>query len=166
VLNSTQNQAAFAATDVIGGLLFCLGLGLEALADSQKAQWAADKTNKGKWIENAGLWTYSRHPNYFFEWLLQFGLFVVCTAEIEGSQWVVVGSPLFIAFLLGAISGVPMLETRANQKWGENPDYLVYRRRTSTCIPWCQLGPKNSAAELGPLRKLLVTEGWFEPPVE
>lgn len=138
ILNSTQAGTPFVWTDALGGALFGIGLFLEAVSDHQKSVFNSKPENRGKWID-FGLWRYSRHPNYFFEWTLQFGLFLLCMAEFEGTQWIAVCSPVFIAILLAFISGVPLLEKRADEKWGSNPDYQKYKRSTSVCIPLCRL---------------------------
>jgi len=134
ILNSTQQDAGFQWTDAVGGTLFVLGFIGEVVADEQKKHFNSRPENKGKWID-FGLWRYSRHPNYFFEWLLQFGLFVLCLAEFQNSQWVAVLSPVFLFILLAFISGVPLLEKRADEKWGGKPEYEEYKRVTSICIP-------------------------------
>jgi len=134
ILNSTQAGSIFQWTDAVGGILFGVGFIGEIIADEQKKPFNANPANRGKWI-NVGLWRYSRHPNYFFEWLLQFGLFVLCLAEFRDSQWIAAISPVFVAFLLTFVSGVPLLEKRADEKWGGNPDYEMYKKRTSICIP-------------------------------
>lgn len=134
VLNSTQSDTGFAWTDAVGGIMFGVGFMGEVLADEQKKRFNSNPDNKGKWID-VGMWKYSRHPNYFCEWLLQFGLFVLCLAEFQGSQWITVLSPVFVAFLLAFISGVPLLEQRADEKWGGNPSYEEYKMRTSKCLP-------------------------------
>lgn len=140
ILNSTQLGNGFVWTDALGGALYGIGLLGEVVADHQKSKFNADPQRKGTWID-VGIWRYSRHPNYFFEWLLQFGLFVLCTAELQETQWVAIASPIFTAFLLAAISGVPMLERRADAKWGDDPEYQAYKRSVSSCIPFIRFDP-------------------------
>ena len=146
ILNSTQLDFGFVWTDVVGGILFCFGFLGEVIADEQKKAFNAQQQNKGKWI-NVGLWRKSRHPNYFCEWVLQFGLFVFASAEYTDSQWIAVLSPIFVAFLLAFISGVPLLEQRADEKWGDVEAYQVYKRNTSVCIPLPQLGHGRELAD-------------------
>jgi len=152
-LNATQRGTGFNWTDIVGGALFVIGFLGEIVSDNQKSSFNSNPVNKGKWID-VGLWRYSRHPNYFCEWLLQFGLFVFCLSEFQGTQWFAVLSPVFIAVLLLFISGVPLLEKRAAEKWGGNPDYESYKRSTSLCI----LCPKLPSEEedMYPCQKLIV----------
>lgn len=154
ILNSTQDGSGFVWTDVVGPVVFLLGLIGEVVADAQKTAFNKDPANKRKWID-VGLWKYSRHPNYFCEWLLHLGLFIFSTAELRDSQWIAVISPVFIAFLLAFVSGVPLLEKRADEKWGGNAEYEDYKRQTSICIPLPPLGRcRESALKYAP--KFLV----------
>ena len=158
ILNSTQNNAPFMATDAIGGVLFIGGLGLEALSDHQKKIF--NQTHKGQWID-VGLWRYSRHPNYFFEWTLQLGLFFISVAELGSSQFIAVLSPVFIACLLWFISGVPLLEKRGNAKWGGNPDYIKFRRSVSICVPCFRMNGAKQEQDMNCAQRVLVGEGLF-----
>jgi steroid 5-alpha reductase family enzyme len=114
--------------------LWLLGISLEALADYQKSRFRSDPANKGKFIDT-GLWSWSRHPNYFGEILLWTGVAIIAAPVLRGWQWVTIISPVFVALLLTRISGIPILEKRANEKWGGRQDYETYRRETSVLIP-------------------------------
>ncbi|KAH9255385.1 hypothetical protein BASA81_006504 [Batrachochytrium salamandrivorans] len=161
ILNSTQNRAPFLATDAVGGVLFCCGLGLEMVADRQKSLFKANPANKGKWIDT-GFWYYSRHPNYFFEWVVQLGLFLIAVAEFEGSQFVGVVGPVFVALLLWFLSGVPILERSANAKWANDEEYMIYRKRTSVCIPFFKFVPSSQHAQLSLPRRWIVADGFWD----
>jgi steroid 5-alpha reductase family enzyme len=119
---------------LIGFLIWVFGFAIEAVADSQKSRFRADPENKGKFI-NTGLWARSRHPNYFGEIVLWIGVAVIALPILRGWQWVTLISPVFVALLLTRISGVPMLEKRADEKWGGQEDYEAYKLRTPVLIP-------------------------------
>ncbi|MDJ0320938.1 DUF1295 domain-containing protein [Pseudarthrobacter sp. PS3-L1] len=119
---------------VVGLVVWIIGFGIEAVADSQKRAFAADPQNKGKFISN-GLWSKSRHPNYFGEIVLWLGVAIIALPVLEGWQWVALVSPVFVALLLIKISGVPMLEKKADKKWGGQDDYEAYKKSTPVLIP-------------------------------
>jgi steroid 5-alpha reductase family enzyme len=119
---------------VAGFLIWLTGFTLEVTADRQKSAFNAKAGNKGKFI-STGLWSWSRHPNYFGEIVLWTGVAVIALPILQGWQWVTLISPIFIVILLTRISGVPMLERRADQKWGGQPEYESYKARTSVLIP-------------------------------
>ena len=107
---------------LIGLLVWVIGFGIEVIADRQKSQFKANSENDGKFI-NVGLWSWSRHPNYFGEIVLWIGVAIIAFPVLQGWQWLTLISPIFIILLLTRISGVPMLETRADEKWGGQDDY-------------------------------------------
>ena len=90
--------------------------------------------NKGKFI-NTGLWSWSRHPNYFGEIVLWIGVAIIALPVLRGWQWATLISPIFIILLLTRLSGVPLLEKRADEKWGGQPDYEAYKAGTSVLVP-------------------------------
>jgi steroid 5-alpha reductase family enzyme len=124
---------------MIGFLVWAFGFGFEIIADSQKTKFNRDPAYKGKFI-NTGLWSWSRHPNYFGEIVLWIGVAIVALPILRGWQWITLISPIFITILLTRVSGIPMLEKRADQKWGGQEDYEAYKSHTSILIP---LPPKN-----------------------
>ncbi|MAT49329.1 MAG: hypothetical protein CMA27_05810 [Euryarchaeota archaeon] len=120
--------------DGIGLAVWILGFVIEALADNQKTKFNTIPENQGKWIDS-GLWSISRHPNYFGEILLWSGIAIFgisCLSGLELLTWI---SPIFIYLLLTKISGVPILDKRALEKWGDDPEYQKYREKTSLLIP-------------------------------
>ena len=119
---------------LVGFLVWALGFGIEVIADRQKSKFNAVSENKGKFI-NVGLWSWSRHPNYFGEIVLWIGVAIIALPILSGWQWLMLISPVFIFILLTRISGVPMLETRGDEKWGGQEDYEAYKARTSVLIP-------------------------------
>ncbi len=119
---------------IVGLLLWIAGFAIEVIADNQKSQFSADPKNKGKFIQT-GLWSRSRHPNYFGEILLWVGVAVIALPVLQGWQWVALISPLFVTLLLTRVSGVPMLEAKADKKWGGQKAYEDYKKNTPVLIP-------------------------------
>jgi steroid 5-alpha reductase family enzyme len=118
------------ALDVLGVLIWSLGFVFEATADWQLYRFKADPENKGK-VMSMGLWAYSRHPNYFGESLIWWGLFLITLSNL-GSFWTIL-SPAVITFLLLKVSGVTLLEKTIKKR---RPEYEAYIRNTSAFIPW------------------------------
>jgi steroid 5-alpha reductase family enzyme len=119
---------------LIGTLIWVFGFAFEVIADSQKSRFRADPENQGRFI-NTGLWSRSRHPNYFGEIVLWIGVAVIALPILRGWQWVTLISPVFVTLLLTRISGIPMLERRADEKWGGQEDYEAYKEKTPVLIP-------------------------------
>ena len=115
----------------IGLALFILGFVVEVIADKQKSAFRANKENKDKFI-TSGLWAKSRHPNYFGEIVLWAGIAVMSFSSLQGLQYLTLISPIFTYLLLVYVSGVRMLEARGDIKWGDNPDYQDYKKKTPT----------------------------------
>jgi steroid 5-alpha reductase family enzyme len=138
ITTTTRKELGWVA--LIGGLVWVLGFALEAVADVQKSRFRADPENRGKFI-HTGLWAWSRHPNYFGEIVLWIGVAVIALPVLRGWQWVTLISPVFVTLLITRVSGVPMLERRADEKWGGQEDYEAYKERTPVLIPW----PPSSA---------------------
>jgi steroid 5-alpha reductase family enzyme len=106
---------------------------IEIVADRQKSAFRNDPANKGRFI-NVGLWAWSRHPNYFGEIVLWSGMAIVAVPMLQGWQWATLISPVFVAFLLIKVSGIPLLETKADKRWGGQDDYEAYKRNTPVLI--------------------------------
>lgn len=119
---------------VVGFLVWIFGFAFEVVADTQKSRFNADPANKGKFIQS-GLWSRSRHPNYFGEIVLWIGIAIIAIPVLQGWQWVAMISPLFVTFLLTRVSGVPLLEKKAEAKWGGQADYEAYKKNTPALIP-------------------------------
>jgi steroid 5-alpha reductase family enzyme len=119
---------------VIGVLVWAIGFAVEVAADTQKSRFKADPANDGKFI-HSGIWAWSRHPNYFGEIVLWIGVAIIALPVLQGWQWVTLISPLFVTLLLTKVSGIPMLEERADKKWGGQPDYEDYKANTPVLIP-------------------------------
>ena len=121
------------AIGVVGIGIWIIGMTIEIVADRQKSKFRADPDNKGKFI-SVGLWAWSRHPNYFGEILLWTGIAIVAVPVLQGWQWATLISPFFVAFLLIKVSGVPMLEDKADERWGGQSDYEEYKRKTPVLL--------------------------------
>jgi steroid 5-alpha reductase family enzyme len=130
---TTTNRKELGLFAIIGALVWIFGFAIEAAADAQKNQFRADPENRGKFIDT-GLWSWSRHPNYFGEIVLWVGVAIIALPVLRGWQWVTLISPVFVALLLTRISGVPILEKRADEKWGGQEDYETYKERTPVLI--------------------------------
>ncbi len=114
---------------VAGLIIWVVGFGIEVVADRQKSTFRADPANEGKFIQT-GLWAWSRHPNYFGEIVLWIGVAVIAFPVLSGWQYLTLISPLFVILLLTRVSGLPMLERRADETWGGQPEYEAYKART------------------------------------
>ena len=112
-----------------GLALFILGFAIEVMADMEKSAFKANQENKDKFI-TTGLWARSRHPNYFGEIVLWTGIAVMSFSSLEGLQYLTLISPIFTYLLLVYVSGVRMLEARGDLKWGDNPEYQEYKKKT------------------------------------
>ena len=119
---------------IVGIAVWTLGIAIEIIADRQKSRFKRDPDNEGKFID-VGLWAWSRHPNYFGEIVLWTGVAIVALPVLHGWQWVTMISPVFVAFLLIKVSGIPLLEKKADERWGGQGDYEAYKRRTPVLIP-------------------------------
>ena len=117
-----------------GLALWTFGFLLEVTADAQKTRFRAVPENRDRYI-TSGLWAWSRHPNYFGEIVLWVGIAVIAAPALEAWQLATLVSPVFVWLLLTRISGVRMLEARANRRWRDDPGYRDYVRRTNTLLP-------------------------------
>ena len=122
------------AIGIAGIIIWSIGILIEIIADRQKSKFRDDPDNKGKFI-NVGLWAWSRHPNYFGEIVLWTGMAIVAMPVLQGWQWATLISPVFVTFLLTRVSGIPLLEEKADERWGGQDDYENYKRNTPVLIP-------------------------------
>lgn len=136
---ASSNSAPLDWTTWVGLMLWLVGFVLEVTADMQKSRFKADPRNRGRFIQT-GLWSVSRHPNYFGEILLWIGVLVIATPVLQGWQWIALLSPIFVTLLLTQVSGIPTLDKKAAEKWGDDPEYQAYRARTSVLIPMPRKG--------------------------
>jgi len=118
--------------------VWAIALAGESLADRQLQQFKADPVNRGK-VCQAGLWHYSRHPNYFFEWLIWAAYFLFALASPWG--WLTIYCPALMLYFLLKVTGIPMTEELAVKTKGDA--YREYQRTTSRFVPWFRAGRKT-----------------------
>jgi len=118
-----------------GASVWAVGLAIETVADIQKYRYKILERDRARWM-STGLWRYSRHPNYFGELLCWWGLFLFVLPGL--GWWAVPGAvgPLSLTYVLLAVTGIPTLERSATRKWGDDPAYQAYYRRTSRLVLW------------------------------
>jgi len=131
---TTAKRVEFGVFAIVGLMVWIIGFTIEVVADHQKSQFRKDSKNKEKFI-NTGLWSRSRHPNYFGEIMLWIGVVIISIPVLQGWQWIALISPVFVTMLLTKISGVPMLEAKADKKWGGKNDYEKYKSETPVLVP-------------------------------
>ncbi len=132
---SARNASEIPFSFLVPGLLvFSLGLVIETVADFQKYRFKMNPKNKGSFM-SSGIWKYSRHPNYFGEMLVWWGIALPGILLFEGFAWLYFLGPVFITLLLLFVSGIPLLEKSAEAKWGKDEAYIRYRRTTSLLMP-------------------------------
>jgi steroid 5-alpha reductase family enzyme len=126
---NTNQSTSLRWFDLIGVAIWLLGFLFEVIGDAQLARFLKNPANKGKLMQS-GLWAYTRHPNYFGEVTLWWGMWLIATPVPYGVLGVI--GPITITFLILKVSGIPMLE----KEMEKHPDFLEYKKRTSMFIPW------------------------------
>lgn len=129
VLINRAQLSGLTLFDLIGILVWIIGYAIEAISDQQLFVFMHNPANKGHVI-NTGLWRYSRHPNYFGEALMWFGIWIIALSVPFGMTAII--TPLVITFLLRFVTGVPLIE-RAMK---DNPEYQEYTKTTNAFVPW------------------------------
>ena len=117
-----------------GATVWLVGWLYEVIADQQKTAFNKDPKNAGQFI-NTGVWKQSRHPNYVGELVLWTGITIIAVPVYQDSQWLALITPVFVYWLLNKVSGVNLLEERADKKWGESPAYQAYKKETPVFFP-------------------------------
>ena len=125
-----DRSAGLGVLEWIGAALWVVAVSGELLADWQLARWRKDPANRGK-TARTGLWNYSRHPNYFCEWLNWVAFTLIALAAPHG--WIAVEAPAFLLFLLFKVTGIPATEGQAVKS---RADYADYQREVSVFVPW------------------------------
>ncbi len=118
----------------LGLALWIFGFLFEVIADYQKTKFKNNPENKDQFI-SSGLWSLSRHPNYFGEIILWIGVFIITLPSLSGIDYLTILSPLFVYTLLNKISGINLLEIKAQKRWGDLDSYKEYRSKTPQLIP-------------------------------
>ena len=119
---------------LLGLALWVAGFAIEVIADRQKSRFRSDPANANRFI-SSGLWSWSRHPNYFGEIVLWLGIAVIALPVLVGWQLLTLVSPLFVILLLTRVSGIPMLEKDAAERWGDDPAWQQYVANTPVLVP-------------------------------
>tara|TARA_A100001234_G_scaffold9198_2_gene7537 strand:+ start:12205 stop:13101 length:897 start_codon:yes stop_codon:yes gene_type:complete len=132
-LTSLQ-QVPFGLVGYLGLSLWIFGFVFQVVADYQKTKFKANPANKDNFIQE-GLWSISRHPNYFGEIALWIGIAIMAVPVMSGLQYVSLISPVFGFLLIYFVSGVRLLENKGDKKWGNNPDYKKYKKNTPVFFP-------------------------------
>ncbi len=128
IANTSDNQV-IGIVGLVGLLVWIVGFYFESVGDKQLKEFKLNPENKGK-IMTEGLWSYTRHPNYFGEATMWWGIFLISLPGLS-HIWIIV-SPLLITLLLLFVSGVPLLE----KKYKDRPDFIEYTKRTNKFFPW------------------------------
>lgn len=130
---SSESGVVVNALFYIGLALFIYGFSIEIIADKQKSKFRSIPENRDSFI-TTGLWAKSRHPNYFGEIVLWTGIACISFSSLKGMQYLTLISPIFTYLLLVYVSGVRMLEARADKKWGNDQTYIKYKDETSKLL--------------------------------
>lgn len=134
IANLRSVHAPWNMIDVIGVLLWGTGFFFESVGDWQLSRFKADPANEGKVMDH-GLWRYTRHPNYFGDFCIWWGIYLISLSA--GAAWTLT-SPILMSILLMRVSGVTLLESTITKR---RPDYDEYRKRTSSFFPWPPSSP-------------------------
>ncbi len=132
ITTTTRQELGWVA--LVGLIIWAVGFFFELIADVQKSQFKANPENEGKFI-HTGLWSWSRHPNYFGEIVIWIGVAIIALPVLRGWALLALVSPIWVIIQLTLISGIPMLEKKADKRWGGQEDYETYKRSTPVLIP-------------------------------
>lgn len=131
---TSAEQVEMGIFGYVGATVWLTGFAIEVVADKQKTNFRSDPSNADKFI-NTGLWSRSRHPNYFGEIVLWLGITLMALPVLSGWQYVTLVSPIFVILLLVKVSGVKLLEESGLQRWKDNTAYQEYMQTTPVLIP-------------------------------
>jgi steroid 5-alpha reductase family enzyme len=133
---SKQKDTKVLYVSIIGWVLFLFGLVFETVSDYQKTVFRNDPANKGRFI-TTGLWSISRHPNYFGEIVLWYGI-LIAAAPFFDTNWAyfAVPCPTLTALQICFLSGIPLLENGGLKRWGNDPEYAKYLSSVSVLVPF------------------------------
>jgi steroid 5-alpha reductase family enzyme len=134
-IRATQ-PAALTAVDGLGIVFFAIGFGFEVVGDYQLARFRAEPSNRGAVLDR-GLWRYTRHPNYFGDATMWWGMYAMAASTPNG--WLTVLSPSLMTWLLMRVSGVTLLEEGLK---ASKPGYRAYIARTPAFFPWFPRVPR------------------------
>ena len=131
---TSSKRSDFGIIGIIGIILWLTGFVIEIVADEQKRKFKLDPSQQNSFITD-GLWSWSQHPNYFGEIVLWIGVSLVALPGLSSWQHFTLISPVFVFILLTRISGLPMLNSAARKRWGDDPEFLAYKKSTPVLIP-------------------------------
>ncbi|PXF40846.1 hypothetical protein BWQ96_09436 [Gracilariopsis chorda] len=134
IVNSKEVSKPLNALDYVGWGIFALAALLEAVADQQKLNFKNTPQSRGRWTD-VGVWKWSRHPNFFAEMTVWWGLFLSSINDLRGAEFAAIASPIFITLLLLFVSGIPILEKSWDEKYGRKDGYAEWKNMTSVLIP-------------------------------
>jgi steroid 5-alpha reductase family enzyme len=124
----TAERSPLSLLDILGVCIWFVGFAFETVGDCQLMRYKRNPANQGK-IMTQGLWRYTRHPNYFGEVALWWGVYLIAVSVPLG--WATILGPITITCLILKVSGIPLLEER----YKDNPEFQMYKRRTSAFFP-------------------------------
>ena len=130
---TSSSKKGFGWVGTIGVIIWLIGFVIEIISDEQKRRFRLDSKNQNSFI-NTGLWAWSQHPNYFGEIILWIGVSLVALPALSGWQYVSLISPIFVFVLLTKISGIPMLNSAAKKRWGDDVEFQTYKESTPVLI--------------------------------
>jgi steroid 5-alpha reductase family enzyme len=141
---SLNRAPALSPLELAASALWIVGFAGEATADRQLLRFKKDPANRGRTCRS-GLWRYSRHPNYFFEWVMwvSYGLF----AAASPWGWLALATPIAMLYFLVNVTGIPPAEAQALRSRGD--DYREYQRQTSVFVPWLPKRGYGSSSDGG-----------------
>ena len=131
---TSSKRSDFGIIGIIGIILWLTGFIIEIVADEQKRKFKLDPSKQNSFITD-GIWGWSQHPNYFGEIVLWIGVSLVALPGLSSWQYFTLISPVFVFILLTRISGLPMLNSAARKRWGDDPEFLAYKKSTPVLIP-------------------------------
>lgn len=134
LLIALNPHPAFSGLEYAGMALWIVAFAGEVVADRELRRFKSDPRNRGQ-VCRSGLWNYSRHPNYFFEWLIWVSFFLMALPAPHG--WIAAVSPAIILFFLFRVTGIPATEAQAIRSRGDL--YREYQQTTSPFVPWLKL---------------------------
>ena len=132
---TSADDKNFGLIGFLGLLVWVLGFSVEVISDEAKRKFRSQEENKDRFI-SSGLWAISRHPNYLGEILLWTGVAIIAIPALSGWSFVTLVSPLFVWLLLTKISGIPMLEKKADRRWKGDLEYERYKASTPVLFPF------------------------------
>jgi steroid 5-alpha reductase family enzyme len=135
LLNASTYDAPLNWRDYLGWALFAIGFLCESIADQQKFSFKNNPNNKNHWCD-VGLWKLSRHPNYFGEIMLWWGIYSSSSSVFSGADWIVTLSPFLVTLLLMFGSGIPTTEKSTDQRFWANEEYQKWKANTPVLVPF------------------------------